>query len=125
MLIVSFLQWWYGRGWLTFGYGFLERLKGSADFFSLGLLLRTLFAPFRQISAYTDDFAPLQQRFMTFIDKLVSRAVGFVVRLLIIVFGLIFMFCLAAIGSVLVLLWPLVPLMPFAAIVLGMMGITL
>ena len=125
MLIVSFLQWWYGRGWLTFGYGFLEKLKGSADFFSLGLLLRTLFAPFRQISAYTDDFAPLQQRFMAFFDKLISRLVGFVVRLLIIIFGLVFLFFVAAIGSILVLAWPLMPLAPIAAIILCAMGVVL
>ena len=121
----SFLQWWYTSGWLTFGYGFLDRLKGSADFFSIGLLLRTLFSPFRQISAYTDDFAPLQMRISAFFDKLISRLVGLVVRLLILIFGVVFLLVEAAIGSALVLIWPLLPLAPIAAIALGMMGVTL
>lgn len=125
MLMFSFLQWWYSTGWLTFGNSFLDRLKGSADFFSIGLLLRTLFSPFRQISAYTDDFAPLQKRFQAFFDKLISRMVGLVVRLIILVFGVIVILIEAAIGSVLVLAWPLLPLVPIAAIVLGIMGVTL
>ena len=125
MLMFSFLQWWYTSGWLTFGYGFLDHLKGSADFFSIGLLLRTLFSPFRQISAYTDDFAPLQKRISAFFDKLISRLVGLVVRLLILIFGVVFLLVEAAIGSALVLIWPLLPLAPIAAIALGMMGVTL
>ena len=125
MLIVSFLQWWYSRGWLTFGYGFLEKLKSTADFFSLGLLFRTLFSPFRQISAYSDEFASIQQRLIAFTDKLVSRLVGTVVRLTIIIFGIVFMFFEAAIGSLLVLAWPLMPFATIASIVLAVMGVAL
>ena len=125
MLIVSFLQWWYNRGWLSFGYGFLEKLKSTADFFSLGLLFRTLFSPFRQISAYTDEFASIQQRLIAFTDKLVSRLVGTVVRLTIIIFGIVFMFLEAVIGSLLVLAWPLMPFAPIASIILAVLGVTL
>ena len=51
MLAVSFLQWWYLRGWLAYFDGFRIKMRDMADFFSIGLLLRTLFQPFRQISA--------------------------------------------------------------------------
>jgi hypothetical protein len=62
MLVVGFLQWWYTRGWMGFAQGLLDKIRSLADFFSLGLLLRTLFYPFRQISAYSDENASLQNK---------------------------------------------------------------
>ena len=51
MFLVGIFQWWYGAGWRRHmqrvGLGVLR----TADFFSIGLLVRTLFDPFRQISA--------------------------------------------------------------------------
>ena len=71
MFLVGIFQWWYGNGLLQYiRQSFLGVLR-TADFFSVGLLLKTLFNPFRQISAapvggdlsvqlsakYTDDFS--------------------------------------------------------------------
>ena len=33
MLAVSFLQWWYFRGWAIYFEGFRNRLRNMADFF--------------------------------------------------------------------------------------------
>ena len=125
MLMVGFLQWWYTRGWARFMEGFLNRLRGLTDFFSLGLLVKTFFSPFRQISAYGDDNASLQQQFAQFWDKMLSRIIGAVVRFLIIIGGIVTLFVVTTVGFVLTLAWPLMPLMPIAGVVLSIMGVTL
>ena len=125
MLMVGFLQWWYTRGWARFMEGFLNRLRGLTDFFSLGLLVKTFFSPFRQISAYGDDNASLQQQFAQFWDKMLSRIIGAVVRFMIIIGGIVTLFVVTTVGFVLTLAWPLMPLMPIAGVVLSIMGVTL
>jgi hypothetical protein len=123
--MVGFLQWWYTRGWARFAEGLLNRLRGLTDFFSLGLLVKTFFSPFRQISAYGDDNASLQQQFAQFWDKMLSRIIGAVVRFMIIIGGIVTLFVVTTIGFVLTLAWPLMPLMPIAGVVLSIMGVTL
>ena len=43
--------WWYSTGWKKLIERVRESLLNVYDYFSLGLLLKTLFAPWRQISA--------------------------------------------------------------------------
>ena len=125
MLIVGFLQWWYSIGWMDFALRLVARLRNLADFFSLGLLFRTFFSPFRQISAYSDDNANIQKQISDFIDKLLSRIIGAVVRFFIIIFGIVSLMAVAALGGLLFLAWPLMPLMPIACIFLTLTGVTL
>ncbi len=125
MLIFGFLQWWYLRGWSIFARGLLDKLHNIADFFSLGLLLRTLFYPFRQISAYSDDNASLQVQFQAFFDKLLSRIIGATVRIGILIFGIVVIALEATLGVVLAVIWPFIPFAPIAAIILAIMGVAL
>jgi hypothetical protein len=125
MLAVSFLQWWYSRGWGIYFRGFRERMRNLADFFSIGLLLRTLFQPFRQISAdETGETGGIQGALIAFFDRLLSRFIGCVVRIGIIIAGIIAMTVQLIGGCLLALLWPCVPLVPFIGIVVCMMGVT-
>ena len=89
----------------------------TADFFSIGLLVRTLFDPFRQISAgQVRAQAPLAVR-------LFSRAVGAVVRLLVLFAGLVVISLRAvwAVGSIMV--WALLPVTPVIGIILWQMRV--
>lgn len=124
MLAVSFLQWWYTRGWEIYFRGFRERIHNLADFFSIGLLLKTLFSPFRQISAgETSQNGGPAGAFAVFTDKLVSRVIGFLVRFFIIIFGTILMLLQLIGGLILALLWPCVPLLPLVGFALAVLGV--
>jgi hypothetical protein len=125
MLAVSFLQWWYSRGWVIYLQGFRAKMRNMADFFSIGLLLRTLFQPFRQISANeTGERGGLEGALVAFFDRLLSRFIGFIVRVCIIIAGIITMAVQLVLGLSLALLWPCVPLLPFAGIIISTMGVT-
>ena len=125
MLMMGFLQWWYSVGWMDFALRQVERLRNLADFFSIGLLFRTFFSPFRQISAYGDENANIQQQIAEFFDKLLSRLIGAVVRFFIIIFGIIAILFVAAATGIMFLVWPILPLMPVISVILAIMGVTL
>ena len=116
------LRWWYAKGWGMVGSGLLRKLARATDFFSLKLLLRTLFEPFKQISNRSVD-GSLEARFRAFIDRLISRIVGTVVRLGLLIIGLILIVIEAVLGIALLIAWPVVPLMPIASIILTVVGL--
>lgn len=126
MIIFSMFSWWYSAGWQKFGGILVDKLRGVLSFFSIGALLRTLFAPFRQISATSDDDSPaLDARFRAFTDQLVSRLVGGVIRLFLMIVGLIAFVIWGALSLILFVSWPLVPAMPIVCIVLTVLGVAL
>ena len=123
MFLVGIFQWWYGNGLLQYiRQSFLGVLR-TADFFSVGLLLRTLFNPFRQISAAPVGGA-LSVQLSAFFDKLFSRAIGAVVRSMVIIVGILmillrFLWMIAG-----VIMWLALPLMPFIGIILWQLGVS-
>lgn len=123
MLVISFFQWWYGRGFVEYLTGFGDRLKDLVDFFSIRLLIRNMFAPFRQISAGKADNLPLNARVRAWFDLLISRLVGATIRFMILVAGTIILIIRAIIGLALTVAWPLMPLLVAYCILLFIRGV--
>ena len=91
MFLRGFISWWYGGGWLRRIQIIKARLIASSDFFSVKLLISTLVAPYRQISA-GNVAGSLNDQIKAFFDKLLSCTIGAVIRIFMIIFGLIAMF---------------------------------
>ena len=125
MLALSFIEWWYLQGWGKFAAELVNKLRGAADFFSISLLLRSLFAPFKQISAYGSGDESLQGRLSDFGDKLLSRVIGAIVRIFILVAGIIWLLVETAASLALIVLWPVLPLLPVVGIIMTVMGVTI
>ena len=90
--------------------------------FSVALLLRTLFDPFRQISAgQVRGSFDAQLRAMG--DRLFSRVFGAVVRCIFIFIGLIGALGVGLFGLVELLVWPFIPFLPVIGIVLAVVGV--
>jgi hypothetical protein len=95
-------------------------LGGIYKAFSVPILLRTLFAPWKRIVSYPG--ASLDAKLRAFGDNIVSRAVGFVVRMLVLMTAVVIEFGALVIGSIGIILWPLVPLVIVALIVKAVAG---
>ncbi len=121
MFIVGILSWWYGAGWKQRFTVLRERISSTADYFSIDLLLRTLFSPYRQISAGRVQ-GSLNIQMRAFFDRLLSRVIGAIVRSMMIVIGVAGILFYSVIGFILVVLWGVVPLVPVAGIALYIMG---
>lgn len=121
MVIVGLLSWWYTAGWRQRMRLLGERLARTFDTFSIDLLVKTWFSPFRQISAGKVN-GPIGVQLRAFADRLISRVVGGVIRTGVIIFGSIWLLIVALAGVVELLLWLVVPLFPVIGALLMAIG---
>lgn len=117
MILVGLLKWWYIDGWIDQ----LSRSKLSmakmADTFSIGLLMKTWFSPFRQISA-DDTGNNIQAKLAAFGNRLFSRLIGAFMRSLLIILGTVVLLLLSIINGIKLLMWPIMPIMPLAGLLM-------
>ena len=82
--------------------------------------MRTLFAPWRRIITYPG--AGLEAHVRAATDNLVSRMVGFMVRLMVLFAAAVILFFVAVVSFAVLVIWPLLPLAIPAGLVKGIMG---
>ena len=111
MFIVGMISWWYSVGWKRAAVDVWESIERLYDTFSLGLLLKTLFAPWRQISARKVR-GPIGVQLRAFFDRLVSRIIGGFIRTITLLIGVAALCSMLLIGLLRLAIWPLVPVMP-------------
>ena len=116
-MALAFFGWWYGAGWRQVARNVGLRLTKTSHMFSVPILLRTLFAPWRRIMTYPG--AGLGERVRALGDNLVSRAVGFTVRIFVLVTVSVLLLLVGIAGIIEIALWPLAPLGVVVAIVKG------
>jgi hypothetical protein len=121
MFLVGLLTWWYGNGWAARIQLTKERLAASADFFSVGQLALTVFAPFRQISAGKVS-GSIADQMRAFLDRTVSRFVGAAVRIFMIIFGVITMLFQTIFGALVIIIWPILPLFLVIGLIMTIIG---
>lgn len=121
MFIVGMFTWWYSGGWLQCVLSVRDRLLSTYDYFSIDLLIKTLFAPFRQISAGKVR-GPIGVQLRALFDQLISRVIGGVVRSAVIVIGSLTLCVVALLGAFRIIIWPLIPLLPIVGVVFAMTG---
>lgn len=124
MIIVGIFSWWYGQGFRLRLKRIADQLMSSYDYFSIDLLIKTWFAPFRQISAGRVN-GPVAVQFRAFTDRLFSRIIGFFVRSVMIILGTIWLLINGAIGLGKIVVWLLTPVLPIVGLVLALNGVNL
>lgn len=98
-----------------------EKLVGTLDYFSIDLLLRTFFSPFRQISA-GQVRGPLGVQMRALLDRIISRVIGAMIRLVMIIVGIFAIILYTLIGGLMVAVWGIIPVLPVLGIVLFVSG---
>lgn len=119
MLPAAFISWWYGAGWRAVQHNVQVRIRRTLATFSVQTLTRTMFAPWKRI--ITVPGAGIDAKLRAMGDNLVSRAVGFTVRLLVLFVALLALSAVTIGGVLQIVLWPLVPLLIVGCIVKGLL----
>lgn len=119
MFLVAFIGWWYGPGWRDAAAQLESRLRTTVLTFSMPILLRTMFAPWRRI--ISSPGASLQNKARAMVDNAVSRFVGFGVRLLALAAAGILLAVYTIVGGIILVLWPLLPVLGLVLIVVGLL----
>lgn len=122
LMVTELLRWWYSDGLRGRIRIIANRLDGTLDYFSIDLLIKTLFAPFRQISAGRVD-GPLGVQMRAMVDRLFSRVIGAIVRLFILIIGGVAIALQALAGVLIIIVWTLVPLLPLLGIIMAIIGV--
>lgn len=115
------MSWWYGDGFIGRVQMVKKRLARLADVFSIEILIKTLFNPFRQISAGKTS-GPFVDQVRAFFDKLFSRFIGASVRLIVISIGLVSLTIATLFAIVFLTLWIIVPIIPILGLIMLVIG---
>lgn len=121
MVIVGTLVWWYTKGFLDELSRVWQGLEKVYDYFSIDLLLKTLFSPFRQISAGRVR-GPLAVQMRAFFDRLFSRLIGAVVRVTMIIIGSVWLLVMGFVSLGRLVLWLFLPFLPVLGLALSIGG---
>ncbi len=122
MHLLAFVSWWYGLGWLDQVTLVRGRFTRATDRYSLLLLVRTLFSPFKQLDANNGGRRGLDAQFRAWVDRLVSRCIGAMVRSFMLVVGLIVLIFEAMLACFRLAMWPVLPLTPLLGLMLMLTG---
>lgn len=122
MLPLSLITWWYSAGWRDQAGLCGSRLSRVSDRFSITLLLKSLLAPFRQISADEPARGGLDVKVRAWLDKLISRGIGAMIRSALIISGAIMLLIEVILAGVRLAVWPFLPILPIAGIVMTLGG---
>jgi len=115
MFLFSIFQWWYTNGWAERWRGIFTRTSELAESFSLGIILKTLFKPWKQTTSLSSGGF-----FQKLVDNTISRFVGFWIRLFVLFGGLFYIFTSFLVNVVVAIIWPLVPVSPILFITIGL-----
>lgn len=94
-------------------------LKFGLYYFSIPSLLKTLFSPWHRYKWNYPRGFDIRKYFEVFISNLVSRFIGAVLRLFLIIFGIIFEIFIVIFGMIILLGWLFLPLLLIAGLVFG------
>lgn len=120
LMIFEMLRWWYTDGWKRIIYRIGGLAKQTLQTFSVPLLAKTLFAPWRRI--ISSPGRGLDNKIRAWIDNLISRMVGFFVRLLVLVVAVVATLLTIVLASAQAALWPMLPLIVIGLLVWEIFG---
>lgn len=121
MIIVGLFSWWYGAGWRQQALAVRDNLLTVYDYFSIDLLLKTLFAPWRQIAAGKVR-GNISMQMRAWFDRLFSRVIGGIIRTVVMIVGIVSLLAMTVVGLLRLFVWPLVPVLPIVFVFLTMTG---
>lgn len=120
-MLLAFFSWWYGEGWRRQASRAAARLSSWFDYFSFDLISRTLFSPFRQISAGPVR-GPIGVQFRAWVDRTVSRFIGAMVRIVVLIAGIVTIIFTALVACLQLIIWPFLPAAPIVGLIMTLAG---
>lgn len=121
MVFFDMLLWWYGTAWVETLQAIQKRAATIFETFSIGLLARTLFSPFRQIDAGRVR-GPIDVQLRSWFDRTFSRFFGAIVRSVMIVFGLLVLGAVFITSIAWAAIWLIIPILPVIGLIMALVG---
>jgi hypothetical protein len=116
MNVILMLRWRYSEGFRWVAQSYAQRMKRVERDFSVRIIIKTLFAPWKQMTSSVTS----HNFFQALVDNTVSRLIGFIVRLFVLIAAGIVIIFVTTIYSAIFVIWPIMPLL---VVVLPLLGI--
>lgn len=120
-ILHHYLLWHYWRAWQEMWHVSRNLLWFVINFFSLPQLIRSLFSPWRRISEERARGFDLETLAGYVIINLMSRLIGFIIRLSVVIAGGLTLLVLSVGILALFLFWSLAPASIFIFLIFGLM----
>lgn len=115
-----YLLWHYSRAFYEIFHVWLNLLWFVVHFFSIPQLLKSWVAPWKRMTEGRGEKWDLEDLAGYIIIGLLSRIIGFIVRTLVILAGLISLFCMVIGGFVFYTFWVAAPILTLVTFGLGL-----
>jgi hypothetical protein len=119
--MLTMLTWWYGRGWLWALHSIDRQFDNIGRYFAVGVLVRTWFAPWKQISSPST----FRNFFQSAVDNFISRLIGGIIRTTMLLIASVWGVIAILSGIILALIWPFLPMSVILLPVLYISGTSL
>ena len=94
-------------------------LLSNFNYFSIGLLLKTLFAPWRKYKTSYGRGFNLAKYLEAFVSNLIFRSLGAIIRFVLIIIGLLFEVGILVLGFIIFILWIFSPFLLIGGFLYG------
>lgn len=115
--------WHYGKGVRDLLSNWWNFLWFAYNFFSIPLLMGTLFSPFERLSEEYKSGLDIGSLLGTLLVNTIMRFVGAVVRLFIILMGIFTLLVFSLVGLLVFVIWLALPFLIFGFMALGVHGV--
>jgi len=107
--MITYLVWWYAQEPAYLWRAVNVTSNKILNLFSVPILIRTLFDPWKRDVTYVEN-ASLDVRYKVWLNNLISRLVGFVVRLITALTGILFATLAFLVLAAFFLVWLALPI---------------
>lgn len=116
--MLTYFSWWYGEGLVKFWQGIEVVTARIFAFFSIKDLSKTLFNPWKRDS-FSVENASLDVRLRLWLDNMISRLIGAIMRSFIIILGLAATILFFSLALIVFVVWLGLPIVVFFLIING------
>lgn len=117
-MLIDFINWWFYKGLSKFVGRLKKNLEKINDFFSIDLLVVTLFQPFRLIDTDSQYGRDLGSQMRAKFDYLLACLIGFVIRFIFLIIGITVIFTTLIINLIQIIAWVVLPFSPIIGAIL-------
>ncbi len=120
LILLGYLGWHYGKALSSLTDVSKNFFYLISDFFSIDLLLKNFFAPWKRMADSYPKFFDLKKYFFTFIVNVIVRVVGIIMRTFLMLLGIICFSALIALYPIVLAIWLLLPLIVIVFLIYGL-----
>ncbi len=109
LVLPYYFKWHYGRAWKDLTDNCVALISFVGLFFSFSSLLRTLFSPWKRLGETYEKGLDAENILSTFVVNAITRALGFVIRSAVLIFGAIVLTLAFLAVALIYVVWALLP----------------